>query len=50
MNNVDDIRSLIREFIKWNLQRHTEDSELINEYYDAENEKELSSLPVNIHA
>ncbi len=40
------VRNLIREFVKWHLQRHSEDSELINEYFDPEDfETELSSLP-----
>ena len=47
--HFDDIRSLISEFIKWHLPRHSEDSELINEYFDAEDfEKELTSLLVKI--
>ena len=43
---LDDVRNLIREFLKWHLQRHTEDIELINEYFHEKDfEKELSTLP-----
>ena len=44
--HLDDVRNLIREFVKWHLQRHLEDIDLIKEYFDPKDfEKELSSLP-----
>ena len=43
---LDEVRKLIREFLKWHLQRHTEDTELIKEYFDEKDfEKELANLP-----
>ena len=43
---LDDVRDLINEFLKWHLQRHLEDVELINEYFDQEDfEYELDNLP-----
>jgi len=33
--HFEQIRKLIREFVKWHLQRHLEDIELINEYFDS---------------
>jgi GNAT superfamily N-acetyltransferase len=46
--DFDEVRKLIREFLKWHLQRHTEDIELINEYFDPKDfEKELKTLPGN---
>ena len=44
--HLDDVKNLISEFVKWHLERHLEDIELINEYFDPKDfEKELSSLP-----
>jgi GNAT superfamily N-acetyltransferase len=44
--HLDHVKNLIREFVKWHLQRHLEDIDLIKEYFDPEDfEKELSSLP-----
>ena len=40
------VRNLITAFVKWHLQRHLEDRELIKEYFDAKDfEKELATLP-----
>jgi len=45
-DQLDDIRDLINEFLKWHLQRHLEDIELINEYFDSKEFKhELDNLP-----
>jgi putative acetyltransferase len=44
--HFDQVRKLIREFLKWHLQRHTDDIELINAYFDSTGfEEELASLP-----
>ncbi len=44
--HFEQIRKLIREFVRWHLQRHLEDIELINEYFDSKGfEEELASLP-----
>ena len=43
---LDEVRRLIREFLRWHLQRHLEDTELINEYFDEKAfEEELTTLP-----
>ena len=43
--HLDHVKNLIREFVKWPRQRHLEDIELINEYFDPKDfEKKLSSL------
>ncbi|HEU5164132.1 MAG TPA: GNAT family N-acetyltransferase [Chitinophagaceae bacterium] len=44
--HLTHVRNLINEFVKWHLQRHLDDKELINEYFDSRTfEKELASLP-----
>lgn len=44
--HLDQVRSLIRKFVAWHRQRHLEDLELIDEYFDAKAfEEELASLP-----
>lgn len=44
--HIDHVKNLIREFVKWHLQRHSDDARFTNEYFDPENlEKELSGLP-----
>src|SRR5258705_4442330 len=44
--HLDQVRKLIREFVNWHVQRHLEDIELINEYFDSKAfEEELASLP-----
>jgi GNAT superfamily N-acetyltransferase len=44
--HLGHVRNLINEFVKWHLQRHLEDKELINEYFDSRDfEEELASLP-----
>lgn len=43
---LDEVKKLIREFLKWHLQRHSDDIELINEYFNEKDfERELSTLP-----
>jgi len=43
---LDDVRDLINEFLKWHLQIHLEDMDLINEYFDPKDFKdELGTLP-----
>jgi len=43
---LDQVRNLIKTFVKWHLNRHLEDVDLINEYFDPKDfEKELASLP-----
>ena len=44
--HFDQVRSLMREFVQWHRQRHVEDRELIDEYFDAKAfEAEQASLP-----
>src|SRR5260221_9547914 len=44
--HVEQVRNLIRAFVTWHRQRHTEDSKLIDAYFDADTfEKELAGLP-----
>jgi putative acetyltransferase len=44
--HLDHVRNLINAFLKWHLNRHVEDTDLINEYFDPKDfEKELASLP-----
>lgn len=44
--HLDHVKNLIREFVKWHLHRHTEDSIFTNEYFRPEDlEKELAALP-----
>ncbi len=43
---LDAVRALIREFLAWHRERHTEDLALIDRYFDkAEFEAELAGLP-----
>jgi ribosomal protein S18 acetylase RimI-like enzyme len=43
---LDAVRGLIREFLAWHRERHTEDLALIDRYFDrAEFEAELAGLP-----
>ena len=43
---LDQVRNLIKAFVKWHLKRHLEDIDFTNEYFDPkELEKELASLP-----
>jgi len=42
---LDDVRSLIRAFMAWHRERHVDDRELIDRYFDeAEFEQELAEL------
>jgi len=44
--HLDDVRNLIKAFVKWHLNRHLEDIEFTNIYFDRKDlEKELASLP-----
>ena len=44
--HLDQVRDLIREFVSWHRQRHTEDIALIDGYFDAKAfEAELATLP-----
>jgi len=44
--HLDHVRNLINSFLKWHLNRHLEDIDLINEYFDPKDfEEELASLP-----
>jgi ribosomal protein S18 acetylase RimI-like enzyme len=43
---LDDVRSLMRAFVTWHRERHVEDLDLIDSYFDeAEWEHELAGLP-----
>jgi putative acetyltransferase len=43
---LDQVRTLIREFVFWHRQEHQDDLPLIDEYFNAEDfEDELASLP-----
>jgi GNAT superfamily N-acetyltransferase len=43
---LNDVRSLIRAFLQWHRDRHVEDLELIDRYFDAAAfEQELAGLP-----
>ena len=43
---LDDVRSLMRAFVAWHRERHTEDLALIDRYFHAEEfEQELAGLP-----
>ena len=45
-SQLDAVRSLMREFIAWHRQRHTQDLRLPDAYFDAEAfERELAALP-----
>src|SRR5688572_5937378 len=45
-SQLDAVRSLMRDFIAWHRQRHTQDLRLIDAYFDAEAfERELVGLP-----
>ena len=44
--HFDNIRNLIRKFLHWHLERHLEDIQLINEYFDPKDlEEELKAFP-----
>ena len=46
VQQLDQVRSLMRSFIAWHKERHREDMHLIDAYFDAEAfEHELASLP-----
>ena len=43
---IEQVRALMHAFVDWHRQRHIEDHELIDEYFDAKDfEEELASLP-----
>jgi putative acetyltransferase len=43
---LDAVRKLMRAFVAWHRERHVEDLELIDEYFDAASfEQELAALP-----
>ena len=43
---LDQVRGLMRAFVAWHRQRHTDDLQLIDDYFDANAfEEELASLP-----
>ena len=43
---LDQVRDLMRGFVAWHRERHTQDRDLIDEYFDdADWEEELASLP-----
>lgn len=43
---LEDVRRLMRGFVHWHRQRHVEDRELIDRYFDADAfEQELATLP-----
>jgi len=47
--HLDHVRKLIKAFLKWHINRHLEDIDLLNEYFDTKDfEEELASLPGNI--
>ena len=44
--HLDQVKNLIREFVKWHLQRHSDDTMFTNEYFNPKDvEIELSALP-----
>jgi len=44
--DLDDVRRLFRAFVAWHRERHTEDLDLIDAYFDdVEWERELADLP-----
>jgi GNAT superfamily N-acetyltransferase len=44
--DCEPVRQLLRSFVRWHLDRHVEDQNLINQYFDRESfEKELNQLP-----
>lgn len=46
VQQLDQVRSLMRSFIAWHKERHRQDMHLIDAYFDAEAfEQELASLP-----
>lgn len=46
VQQLDQVRSLMRAFIAWHKERHREDMHLIDAYFDAQAfEQELASLP-----
>jgi len=42
---LDDVRDLMRGFVKWHLERNKEDIALLGEYFGEAFEEELRSLP-----
>lgn len=43
---IDEVRDLLRAFVAWHRQRHTEDRQLIDDYFEDKTfEAELASLP-----
>jgi len=43
---IEQVRALMRAFVDWHRERHIEDHELIDEYFNAKDfEEELASLP-----
>jgi N-acetylglutamate synthase and related acetyltransferases len=46
LQHIELVKNLIREFVKWHLQRHSDDASFTKEYFDPMAiEKELSGLP-----
>jgi putative acetyltransferase len=46
VEDFDDVRALMRAFVAWHRERHVEDRDLIDAYFDAEAfEEELAMLP-----
>lgn len=44
--HCENVRLLLRNFVDWHLERHTEDKDLISQYFDqASFESELNELP-----
>ena len=44
--HFDEVRKLVREFVRWHRDRHHQDIALIDEYFDAKAfEEELATLP-----
>lgn len=47
-SDVDDVRTLMRAFVSWHRERHTEDLALIDQYFDPTKlDAELAGLPDN---
>lgn len=45
-SSAEPVRDLLRTFVQWHFERHTEDKDLISEYFDkASFDKELEELP-----
>jgi putative acetyltransferase len=46
VEDFDDVRALLRAFVAWHRDRHVEDRQLIDAYFDADAfEEELATLP-----